>query len=195
MRKKTAKGTKERAIEAALRCAEENGWNKTNMRDISEKSGISMHELHEYFEDRYDILIAYGKMIDRKVLENITTAADDNTSPRDKLFDIMMERFDILNESREAEKALLEAVRTDPKQGLLFLPYLCKSMSWMLDASEIDTGGIQGAVKIAGLTGIYLNVLRTWANDNSEDMGKTMAALDKSLGHAEKWAGKLCPDS
>jgi len=191
MRKKPVKNIREKAIKAALECAVEKGWEHTSLSDIAEQSGIPMCDLHDYFEDRYDILIAYGRMIDRKVLENIGKP-EDGILPRDRLFDIIMERFDILNENRDAEKSILNSIRLDPKQGLLGLPYLCKSMSWMLDASGVDTGGIQGAMKVAGLTGVYLNVLRTWIDDDSKDMGKTMAALDKSLGHAEKWADRIC---
>ena len=64
-------------------------------------------------------------------------------------------------------------------------------MSWMLEAAGIETAGIKGAVKVIGLTGIYLKTLRVWCDDESPDMGKTMAALDKNLGQAEEWAGRL----
>jgi hypothetical protein len=35
------------------------------------------------------------------------------------------------------------------------------------------------------LTALYLYTVRTWIEDDSEDMAKTMAALDKNLERAE----------
>ena len=56
---------------------------------------------------------------------------------------------------------------------------------WMLEAAGADTNGISGGIKVAGLTGIYLKVLCVWAEDESPDLPKTMAALDQALGRAE----------
>ncbi len=61
----------------------------------------------------------------------------------------------------------------------------------MLEAAGIDTGGYKGAIKIAGLTALYLKTLKTWREDDSEDMAKTMAELDKNLERSEQWAGSF----
>ena len=146
--------------------------------------------LYDYFDDRNDILSAYGRILDKQVLENIG-APDQDLSPRDRLFDLMMERFDVLNENRAAIVSILNAFRFDPKQAVISLPHLGRSMSWMLEAAGLETGGIKGAAKVLGLTALYLKVLRTWKDDDTEDMSATMAALDKSLSHAEEWAGRF----
>ena len=190
MAEKATKPTKEKAIKAALNLAAQKGWTETSLADIATESGISLSELHEMFEDRFDILAAYGRMIDKRVLE-AATAPQPGLSPRDLLFDLLMERFDVLNENRDGVAAILKSFCLDPKQAIISLPHLGRSMSWMLEAAGIDTGGIKGAVKVAGLTGLYLKVLRTWKDDDSPDMGKTMAALDKTLGRAEQWAGSF----
>jgi hypothetical protein len=64
-------------------------------------------------------------------------------------------------------------------------------MSWVLEAAGMDTSGIKGAIRVAGLGGIYLNVLRTWMEDDSADLGRTMAALDKNLSRAEQIANNF----
>jgi hypothetical protein len=35
------------------------------------------------------------------------------------------------------------------------------------------------------MAAVYGSALRAWLKDESADMGKTMAALDRALGHAE----------
>ncbi len=187
---KSVKSAKEKAIDAVLALAAEKGWENTGLADIAGKAKIPLAELRDHFEDRIDILAAYGRSIDRKVLEN-TGTPDPDLSPRGRLFDILMERFDALNERREGVRAILKSFCHDPRQAVISLPHLGRSMCWMLEAAGIDTGGIRGALRIAGLTGVYLKTLKSWMDDDSPDMGKTMAALDKNLGHAERLAESL----
>ncbi len=190
MAKRPAKTVKEKAVKAALTLAAKQGWVETSLADIAKQAKIPLHELHDHFEDRLDILSAYGRTIDKRVLET-AGSPDPETPPRDALFDILMERFDVLNEDRAGVQSILKSFCQDPKQAIISLPHLGRSMSWMLDAAGIDTGGIKGALKVAGLTALYLKILRVWKSDDSEDMAKTMAELDKSLGHAEQWAGSF----
>ena len=175
---------KEKIVHIALDLAVKLGWDQVSLRDIADEAKLSLADLHEYFDDKSDILTALGRMIDRKVLENVGEL-EQELPVRDRLFDVMMERFDILNDYRDGIVAVLHSFKFDPKQAVISLPYLCRSMTWMLEASGIETNGIRGAIKVTGLTGVYLDVLRVWKDDDSPDMGKTMAALDKDLGRAE----------
>ena len=102
-----------------------------------------------------------------------------------------MERFDLLNEDRESLKAILSSFKRDPKQVLLSWPHLCRSMSWILEAVGEDTRGIKGAIKVAGLSGVYLKTLKTWVEDDSADMAATMATLDKTLKTADDWVNRI----
>lgn len=188
MPQKSAENIKEKAVKAALSLAAEKGWEHTALYDIAERAGIPLHTLRDYFEDRTDILVALGRMIDRKMLEN-APQTEDGIPPRDRLFDLLMERFDVLNDHREGITAILKTFRCDPKQAVISLPHLCRSMGWVLDAAGIETSGIKGAARVTGLTGLYLKTLWVWSGDESEDMAKTMAALDKNLERADKMAG------
>lgn len=173
-------------VEAALKLAVDLGWGRVTLQDVAEETGYSLGQLFEEFDDKTDILVALGRMIDRRVLDGISP--DPSLSARDQLFDIMMDRFDVLNDFREGLTAILDSFRYDPKQAVISMPHLCRSMTWMLEAAGIETGGIKGAIKVTGLTGLYLKVLRAWKSDESPDLSKTMAALDKDLGRVESLA-------
>ncbi len=177
------KPLKERAVSAALDLASRMGWDMITMTDIADKAHASLADLYDIFDDKTDILVAYGRMIDKKVLEAYAEP-DPSMNERDRLFEIFMERFDILNDNREALVSILKSFITDPKQAVISLPHLGRSMSWMLEAAGIDTSGIKGAIKVTGLTIIYLDVLRAWVKDDTRDMAKTMAALDRDLNRA-----------
>ena len=190
-KKKKQVDIREKIVESALHLAVEQGWEYTTLRDISAHSGISLSELFDIIDDKNDILVLLGRMIDKKIVANTDISDDDDISARDRLFDILMDRYDALNEYRDGIKAILESFRFDPKQLVISMPHLCKSMSWMLEISGVETSGIKGALKVAGLTGVYLKVMKTWAKDESEDLSKTMAALDKALERAETAANVL----
>lgn len=181
---------KERAVLAALDLAARMGWDMVTMADIADKARCGLAELSELFDDKGDILIAYERMVDKKLLESCAQA--DLSSPeRDRLFDILMERFDILNENRAAMCSVLKSVLTDPAKAVTGLPHLARSMAWALEAAAIDSSGMRGALRIAGLGAVYLYALRAWSKDDSGDLSKTMAALDRGLGRAEQAVNTL----
>jgi AcrR family transcriptional regulator len=181
------KPDKERALDAALSLAARMGWDMVTLSDIAAESGMTLAELSDHFEDKTDILVAYGRAIDKKVLA-ICSDMDPASPERDRLFEILMERFDVLSNDREAVVSILKSFTLDPKQAVISLPHLGRSMAWMLEAAGIDTSGVKGAIRVAGLAAVYLNVLRQWVKDESEDLSRTMAALDKNLSRAEQCA-------
>lgn len=185
MSKKTKENLKDHIAIIAMALSGEIGWAHVSMAEIAEKAGLTLAELYDVVDDRSDILTLVGRLIDRKVLENMEGALDNETPARDRLFDIMMERFDVLNEYRGGILTVLESFHYDPKQAVISCPHLCRSMSWMLEAAGIEVSGIKGAMKIAGLTALYIKTLRVWRSDESVDMAKVMAALDKDLGRVE----------
>lgn len=190
MAKRQQKDAKVKIIEAALGLAAEKGWAHVTLGDIAKANKLPLAALHEHFEDKADILAGFSRMVDGRVLAGVGDT-DPETSPRDRLFDILMERFDVLNEYRSGLVSVLDSFKSDPKQFVIGLPHVCKSMNWMLEAAGMDTLGLRGAARLAGLSGIYIKTLRIWAGDESIDLGKTMAALDKDLSRAERLANSI----
>ena len=180
-----AKSTlKDSVIDAALGLAAQQSWDLVSFEEVIEKAGVELDDAYEYFDDKSDILAAYGRKIDRSMVENIGQV--DTMSPhRELLFDAFMERFDIVNENRDAIISILNSFKCDPKQAILSLPHLGRSMSRVLELCGISTDGFMGFARVTTVTGIYLYALKTWMEDDSPDLGKTMATLDKTLDKAE----------
>ncbi len=174
----------------ALEMAGEQGWTHIKLSDLALACEVTPFDIGLYFEEKGDILTAFGRMVDSQVFESMGQS-DVEMPCRDALFDVLMERFDVLNEYRSGVTAVLESFRCDPKQAVIACPHLFNSMSEMMAFSGIETDGIRGALKVAGLSGLYLKVLKTWKDDHSPDMGKTMAALDQALGRAERVVNML----
>ncbi|MEM6811532.1 MAG: TetR family transcriptional regulator [Pseudomonadota bacterium] len=189
MVKKSSKqdSIKDRVLDAALTLAAEFDWQDVGYDEILEKAGVSKDEAIEYYDCKTDILVAYGRRIDHQMMAAISHL-DSEMSVRERLFEIIMERFDLVNNDRDAVLSILRSMKFDPKQALISMPHLGKSMALILDAAGENTSGIQGMVKVAGMKGVYLYALKSWKEDESEDLSKTMAALDKALNMAEELA-------
>lgn len=167
-------------IAASFEAAKTMPWAQMSLSDIAEAAGRPMAELRDMVDDKTDILVLYGRKLDRKVLENCAKP-DYAESEKDRLFEVLMERFDILNQDREAVLSILDSLKSDPKALVISFPHIKHSMAWMMEAAGVSSSGWRGLAKLALLTGLYLNVVRQWKNDDSADLSKTMAALDKAL--------------
>lgn len=184
MAKKT--DIRKQIIEAALTTAAERDWRDVSMADIAEKAGVGIGEVYEQFSSRSALLNAFGRMVDAEVLA--TGAADSDEPAADRLFDVLMRRFDVLNRYRDGLVSIIDATSRDPLSALCGAQQLRQSMAWMLEAAGLSTDGWRGMLRIKGLGAVYLYALRTWIRDDSEDMARTMAALDKALKRADKLA-------
>ncbi len=178
---------REHVLTAALRCATTHGWDHVTVRDICADADISLAEFYDVFDDKTDILVFYGRRLDRHVMEQFSSFHPE-TPHRERLFDIVMERFDRANQDRAAILSILNAMKSDPKQMVISLPHLGLSMARMLELAGIETNGMRGALRVAGLVGVYAWTLRTWMDDDTDDLSKTMATLDKLLGRVDEFA-------
>ncbi len=189
---KANKNTRHEIIKAAFELIAQDGWESFTLSDVAKKIDMPFEDVQVYFEDKNDILAGFGRMVDQQVLENIGENNQDQGVPaRDLLFDLLMERYEVLNEYRQGITSVLDTLYPDYSQSLVLLPHLASSMQKMLKTAGIDVNGVKGALKITGLTIVYLKVLRDWKDDDSPDLQKTMAALDGALGYADRAAGYL----
>jgi AcrR family transcriptional regulator len=176
----------DRAIEAALKLAAEKGWRNLALIDIAQEAGMSLAELYGLFPSKQAILDAYLRGIDRAVLAE--TEAPEG-SAKDRLFDVLMRRFDKLEPHKAGLERIGEDSVRDPLAVACGLRRLERSMAAMLEAAAISAGGIGGVIRTKGLSAVYLSALRTWFRDDTADKSRTMAVLDRALGRAERLAG------
>ena len=66
-----------------------------------------------------------------------------------------------------------------------------RSQKWMLEAAGIGASGPRGALRAQGAALMFARVLSVWVDDDEPGLDRTMAALDRGLASAERWAGFL----
>jgi AcrR family transcriptional regulator len=178
--------TAARIIDAALAIAARGEWRSAGLAAIAAASGLTLLDVYEAFRSKRAILDGFRRRIDRAVLAGESAEAE---RPRDRLFDTLMRRFDALAPHKEAIRALSRDAAGDPLAALLHGPGLARSMAWMLEASGVDSSGLRGAARTHLLVGIWVSAMRVWLADDTPDMVKTMAALDRRLRNTENWLG------
>jgi len=177
-------GTPEdRLIDAALALAGRQSWRRTGLAEIAAEAGLSLPEAYSLHRGKAGILLAFQRRIDQAALAG--TARQAGESARERLFDLLMRRFDALKPHKAAIRAILRDSLGHP--GAIFgIAGVARSMRWMLEGAGISTGGCAGRLLVHLVTALYLAVLRTFLADDSEDLGRTMAALDRGLRQGEQ---------
>ncbi len=180
----------DRMVDAALALAAERPWQEISLREIAEASGLPLAEAYRCGASKQAILEAFLRRTDAAVLAEGAMEAEEG-SARDRVFDILMRRFDALQPHRKALASILLAQTRDPVSALASLAALQRSMTWMLEAAGLEADGLRGLARTRGLTLLYLATLRTWLRDESLDLAKTMAALDGYLRRVEALLRRL----
>ena len=173
-------------VECALSLAAERGWRGLSLADIAREAKLSLADLYAHYPSKGAILRAYFAGVDAEMLAGV--GADLLAEPvRDRLFDVIMRRFDTMTPQRDALKAIARDAACDPCALLAASCRLRRSVALVLEAAGLDSGGLRGIVRIEGLSFIYLGAARVWLGDESEDLARTMAVLDRSLGRVDDW--------
>ena len=175
-----APSPQDRMVDAALALAAERPWHEISVREIAEASGLPLAEAYRCGASKQAILKAFLRRTDAAVLAEGAIDLEEG-SARDRVFDVLMRRFDALQPHRKALASILLAQTRDPASALASLAALQRSMSWMLEAAGLEADGLRGSLRAKGLSLLYLATLRTWLRDESLDLAKTMAALDGYL--------------
>jgi AcrR family transcriptional regulator len=176
--------------QSLLDLVEERGWLDLSFADIVEKAGLSIAEAHGIYRSKTAILLAITRDIDERVFRGLDNDPLEG-SVKDRLFDLLMRRFDILKADRDAYRRLMRQLPATPAEAAAVICRLRRSLSMMLEAAGVSASGLRGVLRLKGLGLVYAAGLRAFAADDSEDLSKTMAEIDKRLGQAERLSGML----
>jgi len=156
------------------------GWGVLSLADFAGHLDMSLDEFKQYVISKEEILQALFAYIDTQAIENIESESAD-LSLKESLFDVLMARFEVLNEYKPAIRLMWEESCQDPGLVVTAVPIGAHSLDVMWDKS---TQGMDIACDLLmkkGFTALYLSLVPVWLNDESEDLSVTMAELDKRI--------------
>lgn len=178
-------------VAAAFNQASLTGWRTLSIVDAALSAGLPLDRARARFPGPGAVLTRFGLMADQAALSEPAMEA----TPRERLFDLLMRRFDVLQAHRDGMVELLRILPTAPVLSLALGTATLRSMGWMLDAAGIQATGLRGFLRTEGLLGVWLYTLRAWNTDTSPDLTGTMAALDKALDQAARFSSMFGLDS
>ncbi len=176
-------------LDAWMTVIARDGWSAARIDAVATTASVSTATVAAVAADRWEALRGYGRRLDHEALGE--AGADSGASVRDRLFTLLMERFDAAQPQRRAAIELARAARSDPGLAAFMVVSLPVSIARIADAAGVATGGFVGPLRVQALTVLYLAVARVWLGDDSPDLAATMKELDSRLAQAETWARRM----
>jgi AcrR family transcriptional regulator len=185
-----AKTNREKIIAALMELLAEERIEEIGFGAIARRAGLSLADCRAEFRSVLAVVSVHMKEVDRQVL----AGGDADTAeepPRERLFDVLMRRLEVLAPHKAAIRSLARSAARDPALAFALNGLAVRSMQWMLTAADISAAGPKGILRAQGLALLYASVLRTWLDDEDPGLARTMAALDRGLARGARWASLL----
>ena len=160
-----------------------NKWETISVEKIAKKLKINQSKVSNLIKNKKDLLKNINKYFDDKIFES--SKLIDKSTPKDMIFELLMMRFDLLNNHRKSLIKIFDMFKKKPQQFIFLLPSFIESMILMSNISHIKIDGIVGNLKIKGLLIIYFSTFLIWTKDKTSSLEKTMTSLDNYLFRAE----------
>jgi len=177
------------AVNACMALIAERGWFGFTLRDVATRSGRDLPSLFCAYPSKLALLRGFLGALDASLLAGGAPGLDE--SARDRLFDVMMRRFDLLRPYRNAIDSMRRDLRRDPLTAMLLARAVERSMIAVLEAADLPADGVGGRLRRRGLMLVEARVVPVFCADDSADLGKTMSALDRHLKAGERWMAGL----
>ena len=132
---KPPRDTETIVIDAALALAAERSWHDLALADIAAAAGIGLIDLYRTFRSKPAILGALSRRIDAATID---LPAEADASAQERLFEVLMHRFDLLTPYKPGLKGLARDARRGRLDGLALACHLPRSLAWMLEAWSDD---------------------------------------------------------
>jgi len=187
---RSSKSERERIIDAFMALLAEKPIERIGFAEIAKAAKVSLADLRGAFASTLAILAAHMRETDRAVLAG-GDADMAEEPPRERLFDVLMRRLELLAPHKAAVRSLVRSAARNPGLALALNSLGVRSQQWMLTAADIGASGPRGMLRAQGLAVLFASVLRTWVQDEDPGLARTMAALDRALARGQRWSGLL----
>jgi AcrR family transcriptional regulator len=178
----------EKGLKAALELAASRPWADIPLADIAARAKLSLSDFHGV-AGREDLVEALDGYFDKAMSAE---GVPEETSPRERLFDVIMLRFEAMEPYRAGLLELLKFRETSLTHVVRLPGHRHASAAWALASAGLDNdGGAPASLKRIAIAVVIAQAERAWRKEASGDFALTMAALDKGLRRAEERLGQL----
>lgn len=176
--------TKAKLVQAAKELIARKGWVRVTVPEIASEAGIGIGEALRIAPNKSVLVAACFDDVDAKLAADPDRAGA-GADLRDSIFAAIMAYIDQLQAEREFYGTVIRGLRFDPVGTAIIATRFEQSLDAILDHAGLAADLIAGFARRRALGLLMLDVLRVWADDNSEDLSATMAALNNRLTQIE----------
>ena len=168
--------------QVTLKILSKKSWNSLLMNEVKQKSKIKTFD--NEIKNKNILLANINTYFDHVL--SLEVRDMEQSSRKDMIFEVIMMRFDILQNNRIALQSIFNSFKIKPQELIYLLPYLLDSMILMANYANISIKGLKGQLRLKGILIIYCSTFLIWINDESASLEKTMTSLDRNLDKASK---------
>lgn len=165
---------------ALLALVAERPWWTFDIAAVAERAGEPLEAVRARFDGRRAVLAALFRAIDQAVLATDRSDMAEEKI-RDRIFDMVLRRFDAMTPYKAGIAGLVRSARRDPALALTLARLGVLSSGWMLAGAGVSIAGPMGDGKVLLQAAIFARVLPVWLEDDDPGLARTMAALDREL--------------
>ena len=152
------------------------GWRQNEagailtLEQIAAAAKVPPVQAKKSFANKDQLLSAIVRQIDARTVIKAGKINPRDTA-HDRLFEVMMARFDALQEHRMGILSILNETRRDPSLARLIIPAQIQSMQKLLEQARV-TSAARAQLAAFGLLVVYYRALWCWQKDSTRDMAK-----------------------
>jgi AcrR family transcriptional regulator len=171
-----------RLADAAFRLLAEITWADLTLASVARAAKVPPAELLATAPSKAALLGIMLRQLSGELARRYRPDRE-SQSARDRTFDVCMTWFGLQQPRKKAMRALTNGLSRDPPALLSARREFVAAAEWILALGEADAGAAL-RVRAAILAGLIMRAMPVWLADDDE-MGKTMAQLDRDLRRAE----------
>lgn len=177
-----------KALEAALILAAERDWDAVTMLEIATHAELSLQDIYS-IGDRDTITDSFDAWADRAMFSEDIDLED---TPKEKLFETIMRRFEAIEPYRPGTIQLMRARDRRPLRRAALIQARRTTAKWALACSGLDNAaGAERALTELGLVWVISKTERAWRSEKDDTFTATMATLDEELAKLQERSSRM----
>ncbi len=180
-----ATGRMDVALDAALTLAAEKPWNSISLAEIARACNKTLSDFYGEI-DKQGLVEELDRRLDKACSAE---PVDPEGSPRERVFDVAMLRFEAMEPNRAAILSIRKSWMQDPLRRLAAAKRRLDTAKWILTCAEED-GPLLGP-RAAILSGILFRAEEAWTKETGTDFSQTMSQLDRDLRQVSEFADRM----
>ncbi len=192
---KTAKGEQTRALilDAALGLLEERGYEKTTMREIAKKAGVSLGNAYHYFDTKEHLIQAFYHRTHQEHLAATTPALAKHADMKNRLLAVLRLKISTLEPYHEFAGVLFKTA-ADPRSPLN--PFAHDSEDVRRDSIKLFADMVANTkarippdlrAELPYMLWLYhMGIILFWIHDTSAKHARTYRLIDRTVDLIDK---------